>query len=207
MAHRDLKLNSLERYGKGRSRLLLEEHGHCEVPAGCGGVVLRWRNPTTGLLFILHALIPGRGTLLLDRVPLSSGRLLIPFGERVLACVVSELEPGPAVFALAAIHDESLFGFPRVTQPTGRKISIESAADGTWKYVTHPPSTNSWMDPGFDDSSWQPMTVIAAPSFDQQDMRVHRLQQILRLGGVCLGLETQSSRAWIRKSFIIQQES
>lgn len=39
MAERELKLNSLGRYGKGGSRLVLEEHGHCEVPVGCGGAV------------------------------------------------------------------------------------------------------------------------------------------------------------------------
>jgi hypothetical protein len=38
-------LNSLDRFRKHPGQLVLEEHGHCEVPAGCGGVVLRWRNP------------------------------------------------------------------------------------------------------------------------------------------------------------------
>jgi sulfatase modifying factor 1 len=28
---------------------VLEAHSHCEVPAGCGGVVLQWRNPSAGL--------------------------------------------------------------------------------------------------------------------------------------------------------------
>ena len=33
---RELKLNTLGRYGKNASHLVLEEHSHCEVPAGCG---------------------------------------------------------------------------------------------------------------------------------------------------------------------------
>ena len=37
------RLNSVDRFRKKSERLVLEEHGHCEVPAGCGGVVLRWR--------------------------------------------------------------------------------------------------------------------------------------------------------------------
>ena len=41
----DLRLNELQRYRKTSSRLALEVHSHCEVPAGCGGVVLRWRRP------------------------------------------------------------------------------------------------------------------------------------------------------------------
>ena len=41
----DLRLNELERFRKTSSRLALEAHSHCEVPAGCGGVVLRWTRP------------------------------------------------------------------------------------------------------------------------------------------------------------------
>jgi hypothetical protein len=33
VADRDLKLNSLSRYSKESPLLILEEHGHCEVPA------------------------------------------------------------------------------------------------------------------------------------------------------------------------------
>ena len=80
MAERDLELNSLGRYGKSGSRLVLEEHGSCEVPAGCGGAVLRWRNPDSGLLFLLHAFGNNKGSILLDGVAPSSARPLIPFG-------------------------------------------------------------------------------------------------------------------------------
>jgi hypothetical protein len=38
----DLSLNSIDRYRKRSNRLILEEHRSCELPAGCGGVVLRW---------------------------------------------------------------------------------------------------------------------------------------------------------------------
>lgn len=119
MAERELKLNSLGRYGKGTSRLVLEEHGHCEVPAGCGGAVLRWRNPNSGLLFLLHAFGNDNGRILLDGAPPSSARPLVPFGEHVLSLAVTELVPGAVVPGFAAIDDESQFGFPRVSQPTG----------------------------------------------------------------------------------------
>jgi len=106
MAERELKLNSLGRYGKGGgSRLVLEEHGHCEVPAGCGGAVLRWRNPNSGLLFLLHGF--GNDEILLDGVSPSSARLLVPFGEHVLSLAVTELVLGDVVLGFAAIHDES----------------------------------------------------------------------------------------------------
>jgi hypothetical protein len=40
---RDLKLNSIDRYVKSSPRFVLEEHGHCEVPA---------EDATAQLLFI-----------------------------------------------------------------------------------------------------------------------------------------------------------
>jgi len=42
------KLNSLHRFTK-HSKLVLEAHSHCEVPAGCGGAVFKWVNPTSGI--------------------------------------------------------------------------------------------------------------------------------------------------------------
>jgi hypothetical protein len=42
------RLNSLDRFRKQPGRLVLEEHSHCQVPAGCGGGVLRRRNPQEG---------------------------------------------------------------------------------------------------------------------------------------------------------------
>src|SRR5687768_6072864 len=58
----DLKLNGLSRYAKESPRLVLEEYGHCEVPAGCGGVVLRWRNPDQPIPMVVHS-FSGNGTL------------------------------------------------------------------------------------------------------------------------------------------------
>src|SRR5262249_23220637 len=45
MADDNLRLNAISRYSKQSSQYVLEVHSHCEVPAGCGGLVLRWRNP------------------------------------------------------------------------------------------------------------------------------------------------------------------
>ena len=43
-----LRINKLHRFAKHSPRLVLHEYSHCEVPAGCGGVVLRWLDPATG---------------------------------------------------------------------------------------------------------------------------------------------------------------
>lgn len=201
MAKRDLKLNSLDRYSKSSPRLVLEEHGHCEVPAGCGGVVLRWRNLDSGLIFTLQAFFTGKGRMLIDGIPPESGRPIISYGAHVIAMETSELIPGKAATCFAAIHDESKFGFPRVSQPSGRKIEILSAAGATWKYTTVKPPDNTWMQSGFDDSSWHAMSERRAPSLNTKEMPHHRLQSVLRTGAVCLGIDGDSPQAWIRKSF------
>lgn len=206
MADRDLKLNTLGRYGKSNSRLILEEHGHCEVPAGCGGVVLRWRNPSSGLLFILYTFGSGKGTILLDGKALTSARPLISFGEHVLSLAVTDVVPGSTILGFAGIHDESEYGFPRVTQPSGRKISILSAADGSWKYVTTKPADDAWSRSGFDDFHWRQMTACEPPSLDKKDMLRYSLERVLKFGAACLGIEGQSSQAWVRKSFTVNQD-
>src|SRR3954468_8478318 len=83
---RDLELNSIDRYVKASPRFVLEEHSHCEVPAGCGGVVLRWSNPALAVPVRLEVWTSegaGRRTVRIDGVMPSTSRPQIPPGRRV----------------------------------------------------------------------------------------------------------------------------
>lgn len=51
---RDLVVNDLSRYEKSSARLVLEDYSSCEVPAGCGGGILRWIDPREALPLTLH---------------------------------------------------------------------------------------------------------------------------------------------------------
>jgi len=73
MSDRELKLNSLSRYQKNSPQFILEAHGHCEVPAGCGGVVLRWWNPSQGVPVQMWVYTPGECAFYLDGKPAESG--------------------------------------------------------------------------------------------------------------------------------------
>src|SRR5712664_4668459 len=84
MKKRDLKLNSISRYSKNSQLFVLEEHGHCEVPAGWGGVVLRWTNPNRALPAELWIATVGKATFYLDGKSPSSGRPMIEYGRHVL---------------------------------------------------------------------------------------------------------------------------
>ena len=80
MADRDLKLNSLARYAKRSPDLILEELSQCEIPAGCGGVVLRWWNPKQGVPVTIWVHSQGGREMGLDGRPVSSGVPLVTFG-------------------------------------------------------------------------------------------------------------------------------
>jgi hypothetical protein len=205
MANRDLKLNSLGRYGKNSARLILEEHSHCEVPAGCGGAVLRWRNPNTGLLFILQLFALGKCQLFIDGVKPASGRPVLSFGAHALSLEFNEVDSANGFLGFAAVHDESDLGYPRVSQASSPRIAIVSTGDGSWKYTADAPSGNAWMRLGFDDSSWHPLVEREPPPPDKKDMQSFRHAAILRAGAHCLGTVTPAARIWVRKEFSISR--
>src|SRR5512135_2178963 len=89
----DLRLNSIERFTKQSPRLVLEQHSHCEVPAGCGGVVLRWRDPAAGVPLIMRLYAAGESTSLLDGRPPPSARSIVPFGPHVFGFTVTGFDP------------------------------------------------------------------------------------------------------------------
>src|SRR5438445_588541 len=99
------QLNSLERFRKQPGRLVLEEHSHCEVPAGCGGVVLRWRNPRATLPLLLHLYAPGEFTLSLDGDTPRTGRVDVAPGRHVVGLVLPDADLAAGLFLFAATHD------------------------------------------------------------------------------------------------------
>lgn len=94
-ADEDLRLNTLHRFAKRSSRLTLLEYSHCEVPAGCGGVVLRWVD-TEGRVAV-RVRVRRTGGMIdtwLDGEPLdTSSALIAPGIPHVLAFHV-RLRPG-----------------------------------------------------------------------------------------------------------------
>lgn len=203
MARRDLNLNSLGRYAKDSDHLILEEHSHCEVPAGCGGVVLRWRNPSAGLPLLCRLFAQGECKLFIDGTAPSSSRPLISFGSHVVSLIFSKVDPIEAAIAFSAVHDDSQPGFPRVSRPSGQRINILSAGDGSWKYSATEPVSDAWMSPAFDDSQWPAMAACDPPTLDKKDMQHFRLHAVLRVGANCLRIDAPTSRLWIRRAFTI----
>lgn len=207
MAERELKLNSLGRYGKDSPHLILEEYGHCEIPAGCGGVLLRWRSPNTGLQFVIRLWTAGKSQLFLNGQSPSSGVVLVPFGSHVFSIIISDISSTGALLGFSAVHDQSQPDLPRVSRASGRRVAILSDHAGGWRYSLSEPTGDAWMSPSFDDSEWPALAVCESPALNQKEMPFYRLKGVLETGALCVGATHADSvsRIWVRKCFTLAE--
>ena len=125
----DLKLNTLHRFVKHSPRLVLHEYSHCEVPAGCGGVVLRWYDPRAGAPATVRTT---DGEVWLDGVALASSRVQLAPGQHVLA-----------------VHGRG----PHVSARLDADEDNELLSGAQFRYVAHDPGPG-WQAPDYDDRHW-----------------------------------------------------
>jgi hypothetical protein len=203
MDGRELKVNSLSRYSKTSPVYVLEEHGHCEVPAGCGGVVLRWRDPREGLPFAVRLHAGGdECQMYLDGSPPPASRSLVGYGRHVAAFDITGADPAFMVIAFAGFHPPD--GMTERTLAPSRPQPVLSAADGSWKYTLTEPADDLWTRSGFDDAAWEPMIERPErrpPADPKRDFDRYRLSKLAEQGAVGLGVTGQGERIWIRKEF------
>jgi hypothetical protein len=200
----DLRLNSISRYSKQSSEYTLEVHSHCEVPAGCGGVVLRWRNPRLSVPLEIWTYTTSEAQFFLDGVIPTSGRPLVPYGEHVLAWIITSFDPAAIVLACSATYEETQRPIHvHVIPPTVQSVSILSAPDGTWRYTFTPPP-GTWTRPDFDDSAWPAM--VARPVGEEELRKNYRLKRIHALGAQSLGVVGSSHTVWVRRRFSLTDD-
>ena len=204
MARRDLELNSLSRYSKQSPRFILEQYSFCEVPAGCGGVILRWRDPGIGLPILIKIYAGQEFHCYLDGEEIAANRPLIPFGEHVFAFEISQVDQRYLALAFIATFDENESQGIYPSRRTGQTVRIASSADGTWKYSTREPADDTWKNVAYDDSDWPAMVQREArrplgSPHDNSDK--WRLEWVVERGCSPLGFDTPASRIWVRKRF------
>jgi hypothetical protein len=156
MTDPEIKLNSLTRFSKKSPRLVLEEYSSCEVPAGCGGVVLRWRSPSEAIPMTLRLYCGNckRELVALDGVNTGSkSKIPVGFGRHTFALALRDVQPEFACVLLSATLDSE---YVRVLRPTG-DTDLVSAPDGSWRYSLDIPGDDSWQQVDFDDSAWKSM--------------------------------------------------
>jgi hypothetical protein len=143
----DLRINTLHALSKRSPRVVLEEHSHCEVPAGCGGVVLRWRDPAEGAPMVLSVACAGSVDARLDDRLIPTGFLTVPPGRHVLILEIRGAPaPSPLCVALAPQNDRdrplyrSAVGPAWEAQPLDGDGPFTALRDGT----DLPRPANAW---------------------------------------------------------------
>ena len=195
MADDELRLNTVERFSKQSTRLVLEEHGHCEVPAGCGGVVLQWRDPQAGLPVIVGLLgSVGRGQVFLDGEALQHQRVVLSYGVHQLAMRLDEVA-APHWFIVRVEQDSS---------PRGVLLDLSSAADGTWRATTEDPG-DGWQAADFDDGGWMALAEASALSEEQLGQDVYPYRTATRQGCTALALPPAAT-VWARTRIDVRAE-
>jgi hypothetical protein len=192
MSDRELKLNALSRYQKDSPQFILETHDHCEVPAGCGGVVLNWWNPSQGVPIEMWVYATGEYEFFIDGRASASGRPMVSFGQHVLAFRIITAERTQGILMFAGTYDEEA-GRPSLSRKTGTAVSILSAAGQGWKYTLSDPGGESWMLPGFDDSNWRGMVEIPVPKPEGWNHHYSRL-----IARKAQGLAVEPESLWHR---------
>ncbi|HEU4734652.1 MAG TPA: hypothetical protein VFT22_42465 [Kofleriaceae bacterium] len=188
----DLRINRLHRFAKHSPRLVLHEYSHCEVPAGCGGVVLRWTDPAQGVpVSIALTTLKGTGKTWLDGSPLASSRTLLTAGWHVLAFHLRRDDPSRLWFSIGALPDaDPDRDLIHQGTPVYRQAAL-APADG-------------WTAPGFDDTGWSaPVLVgpeIGVPADPWERMALDRAR---RCGQPVFAF---SERAlWVRVTFAVAE--
>lgn len=207
MDDEDLRLNTLHRFAKHSPRLVLEEHGHCEVPAGCGGVVLRWRNPDAGLPVVFYGGFPGAATIYVDGATLHSSRADIAFGSHIL--VVRIVRRGPAenlpdVMAWATVPDLVGVNHDEPAADEHGLAGLCSAGDGTWRVTTAAVDPSSLQPVDLHGPDWHALAEVPLPDSLPDDLR-WSYEGACRHGAAVLALPTTENALWVAKAFDIHR--
>jgi hypothetical protein len=194
-------LNSLSRFRKQSGRLVLEEHSHCEVPAGCGGVVLRWRDPFATVPLILHLYTPGPAACFLDGAPVPTAHVDLAPGRHVVAFALEAVNPSAGLILFAAVRPELSSAHGPPAPVTEAPVRVVTADDGTWKATLDKPTTDAWTALAFDDRDWTALTRAPTPQLAPQAPGYYRCDACVRQGAACLGLSgpaaEQGPRSWL----------
>jgi hypothetical protein len=199
----DQQLNSLDRFRKQPGKLVLEEHSHCEVPAGCGGVVLRWRNPQATIPLTVSLYTSKEGGVFLDGVELTIARLNIAPGTHVLALALEGVDLGSGLLMFAGVYDDGQHREDESTVP----VRLLSSADDSWRFTLQRPLDERWNQLEFDARDWDALVHVPIPEVAWGQFGASQYHRCAGQGAVPLGLAVSpilpEGNIWIRKQFTL----
>lgn len=196
----DLVLNGLR---KPKGSVLLEEHSSCEVPAGCGGVVLRWVTADSPALVDVRVTIAATAhELWIDGVSPERTRC--------------ELAPGPHVLALhipAPRAGGLLIAWLQLTQRKADHEKVVSSPDGSWRATLTAPSDDGWRSVQYDDAGWFPLVDREIEVDATDKVTASQRTWLQRSGAVSLGTPVglfervfgsrPPAAVWVRRTFVL----
>jgi hypothetical protein len=183
----DLRINTLHRFAKHSPKLVLHEYSHCEVPAGCGGVVLRWIDPREGLPASFRVEAPAaRGLLWLDGKLLTSSHGLLVPGHRAFALHMKRREPRAQPFWITIEFE------PGPAVPVADAVCSPTAP------------SEGWTVPSFDDRGWQPAPRASAELIGAQERWTQSAcQRAIEAGNAVFALEREE--LWLRFGALVPE--
>lgn len=183
----EFELNSLSRFRKKSSQFVLEQYSHCEVPAGCGGAVIRWRNPLANRSVILTMYWDEAFTVQIDGHEIVKSLFDLSPGRHALTLSKDGSKIGaPKVMCVLKAHNEETRTtmYTTVSEPTFHIMSIEPQR---WRFTTVPPTDHNWLLPNYDDSSWANLIKLdQTPPPDTED-RWYEFRHCQEAGAFLLG--------------------
>lgn len=157
----DLRLNTLNRFAKRSPRLVLEEHGHCEVPAGCGGVVLRWVGRDAAVFVVANVSCPTprdeRPAIWLDGKRLEGSRVELTAGTHVFA---ARIVPAPLPVGARAVVPFLCVVRDDASGARERTVFLRSAP-GLLRYTTDDLDAEEVSSLRYDDAFWRPAPPLS----------------------------------------------
>ncbi len=194
------RINSLHRFRK-HSKLVLEAHSHCEVPAGCGGAVLQWSNPSNGVPVHVQVRSSSQANdTLIDGEPVSSAGLHLRPGPHVLAFTLVNSDPEEVKTTTAPWFMVHLTHRPVGTED--RLVADGSSTPSTdwWLTTTEPPT--GWSLDGFNGSTWRRAVPTSQPPRPRARWKTEAVEQLRAAGCLSFAMPVAPT-VWVRRRFVL----
>jgi hypothetical protein len=193
-------LNSLDRFRKRSARLVLEEHA-----VGCGGIVLRWRNPNAAVPVSLHVYSPGNATVFLDGAEVVNTGVDLAPGPHLLGMVIDKVDPAGGLLLCALGHTVEHTTRKSPTEVVEGSWWVVSGPDGTWRATLEEPPAE-WLRLDFDDTSWAGLVNRQpTPEVSWRNVGSYHIHWCQQHGATFLALPPGARRGTVRarKRFLV----
>lgn len=191
---------------------MLEEYSSCEVPAGCGGGILRWIDPLQAIPLVFGFWSNGVAAVHLDGVRVKSARMDVSPGRHVLAFEVNRRDNDHRPFQLAVSltysdevskseYDPATSGEPARLGSVGQKFAFLSGRAVDILATNQAPPSN-WMLPDFQPNGWKSLEHIKPYEGEDGKLDWH-LRRVIDVGAIVVGSPFNSPHLWARMAFTL----